>query len=109
VKAKMWKSRFLHLQAACQAAQAMLRQGRFPGVHPSRASPEHDILGARWFLLYKGCQFDTFNWRPCFFVGLGINTCQLLADNGHVYPCNSLMMHRGSWYVLALYEFIFSS
>ena len=69
VKAKMLKSRYPPLQAACPVALMVRRQEPFPAVHPSPASPEHDILGARTApFIYKGCQLIDLTGSPFFIV-----------------------------------------
>ena len=65
---RMWKNRFPHLQAACRAAQIMLRPEPFPAARPNPVSPEHDILGARWPLFYiRAVSLKFSDRQPCFF------------------------------------------
>ncbi len=51
-KVRMWKNRFPHSPAACQAVPVVLLQELFPAAHPNPVSPEHDLPGAGWLLLY---------------------------------------------------------
>jgi hypothetical protein len=50
------------LQAVYLEVPLVPLQELSPAAHPSPVSPEHDILGARWLLLYiwaAGCRWST--------------------------------------------------
>jgi len=69
VRVRILKSRYLALQAACPAVQAVHPQEPFPAVHPNPAFPEHDIPGARSApFIYKGCQLIDLTGSPFFIV-----------------------------------------
>ena len=93
-KAGMLRSRSQPLPAACQAAQAVHRQGPFPAVPPNPDSPEHDILGAVGsFNIYQSCRVDTIH--PAAFFGACIKVLlRQLSENrdagillSPVFPC----------------------